>query len=62
MTREELFSIFKRPWRRSDEACGAVLDANGVQVLVVDVDNDRADTDVDALADLLVELVNGAEE
>ncbi len=59
MTREELFSVFPRPWRPSP-ACGAVLDNNGVQILVVDVDNDRADDDVRALVEVLVELANEA--
>lgn len=61
MTREELFSVFPRPWRRSERDCGVVLDANGVEVLTVDSNNDRADDDVDTLADLLVELANDAE-
>jgi len=62
MTREELFSIWPRPWRLSEEDVGVVLDANGVEVLTVDTTNDRADNDVVALAELLVELGNGAEE
>ena len=59
MTREELFSAFPRPWRLDDEEAGAVLCADGFQVLVVDA------VEVDdsiALAELVVDLVNGAEQ
>lgn len=62
MTREELFSVFPRPWRRSTIDCGVILDAKGVEILTVDTNQDRADVDVDALVDCLVELGNGAEE
>lgn len=58
MTEEELFSVFPRPWRTSEVECGAVLDANGVEVLTVDTPNDRADVDVQALAELIVEIGN----
>ena len=60
MTREELFSVFPRPWR--DDGPGIILDAYGNDVLVIDVNRDREHEDVVALTDLLVELVNGAEE
>ena len=63
MTREELFVLFPRPWKASDDHDpGVILDAEGEIVLTVDPDRDREDEDVGALADLLVELVNGAEE
>jgi hypothetical protein len=62
MTHEELFSIWPRPWRLSEEDVGVVLDANGIEVLTVDTNNDHADVDVVALAELLVELGNETEE
>lgn len=62
MTREELFSVFPRPWRLSPEDGGVVLCADGSEALTVNTLGDRADYDVTALAELLVELVNAAEE
>jgi hypothetical protein len=61
MTREELFSAFPRPWRLSPDEIGAVLDANGAEVLQVDTLRDRFDEDVAALAEVLVDLGNAAE-
>lgn len=62
MTREELFSVFPRPWRLSEEDVGVVLAADGTEVLTVDSINSKADVDCIALAELLVDLGNGAEE
>jgi hypothetical protein len=62
MTREELFSAFPRPWRFDPAAPGLVLDANGREVLTVDVLGEREDEDVIALAEVIVELGNAAEE
>jgi hypothetical protein len=62
MTREELFSVFKRPWRLSNTELGSIRDANDAVVLQVDPDREREDDDVHALAELTVDLVNEAEE
>ena len=62
MTREELFSVFPRPWRISQETSGSVVDANGAEVLVVDHNCERDDDDVLGLIELLVDLGNQAEE
>jgi hypothetical protein len=62
MTREELFSMFPRPWRLSDDEAGAVLDKTGAEVFQVDTQHVRSDDDVIAVADLIVALVNGTEE
>mgnify|MGYP001111765988 CR=1 FL=1 len=62
MTREELFSIWPRPWRLSKRSAGVVLAANGSEVFTVDTPNVHDDRDAIALAELLVELGNGAEE
>lgn len=62
MTSEELFSVFPRPWRLSEEELGVALCADGSEAFVVDTNRERTDEDVFALAELIVELVNGAEE
>jgi hypothetical protein len=61
MTREELFSAFPRPWRLDANEAGVIVDANGDQVLVVDVERERDDMDVHALAEVLVELGNSCD-
>lgn len=61
MTREELFSVFPRPWRLSEKNIGVVLAANGRDVLTVDVNNERDDEDVIAMAEVLRDLGNAAE-
>lgn len=62
MTREELFSVFPRPWRLSEEDVGVVLAADGSEVLTVDTTNRREEIDVIALAELLMDLGNEAEQ
>ena len=62
MTREELFSAFPRPWKLDKKAPGLVLDAEGKEVCVVDVWNDREDDEVVAMAEVIVELGNAAED
>lgn len=62
MTREELFSVFPRPWRLSEEDVGVVLCADGSEALTVNTLGDRADEDVIALAELVTDLVNACEE
>lgn len=62
MTREELFTAFPRPWRLAEDYPGVVLDAAGRDVLTVDSNGERAYDDVVAMAELLVDLGNGAEE
>lgn len=61
MTREELFSVFPRPWRLSTEDIGVVLDADGKGVITVDVNGERDDEDVIALAEVLTDIGNDAE-
>lgn len=62
MTREELFSIFPRPWRLSEEDIGVVLCADGSEALTVDTVGDRENEDCIALAELVTDLVNACEE
>jgi hypothetical protein len=61
MTREELFSAFKRPLRVSETEIGNIHAADGTVVLQVDPEREHEDDDVAALAELIVELVNAAE-
>lgn len=62
MTREELFSVFRRPWRLSEADIGVVLCADGSEALTVNTLGDRDDEDVIALTELVCDLVNEAEE
>ena len=62
MTRDQLFAEFPPPWRLSSAAPGVVFDAAGREVLTVDSNGERDIDDVVALAELLVDLGNGAEE
>jgi hypothetical protein len=62
MTREELFYAFPRPVRFSDDHYCGLVDANGGTLLIIDPEGNRDEDDVIALAELLVEPINGAEE
>lgn len=62
MTREELFSVFPRPWRLCAAETGTVLDARSHPVLTVDQNRECTDEDVLALAELITDLVNEADE
>jgi hypothetical protein len=62
MTRKELFGAFPRPWRLDyldDEERPDVVDANGYMVAFIAADPMAKQN---ALVQLLVDLVNGAEE
>jgi hypothetical protein len=61
MTREELFSVFPRPWRLSEEGIGVVLCADGSEALTIDTTGNRDNDDVIAIAELVTDLVNAAE-
>lgn len=62
MTHEELFSVFPRPWRLSEEDIGVILCADGSEALTIDTMRDCEDDDAIAIAELLVDLVNGVEQ
>lgn len=48
----------KLPLTRSRECIATLVDAEGRDVLTIDVNNDRPDADVDALAQLIMTIVN----
>jgi hypothetical protein len=61
MTREELFSAFPRPWRSG--CLGVILCADRSEALTVDTMHARDyDEDVEALAELIVDLGNDVPE
>lgn len=62
MTREELFSAFRRPWRLLDEEPGVILDANGAEIVRVLGPDGTFEEDQSAMAEIIVDLVNAAEE
>jgi len=62
MTLEELLSEFPRPWRLSSASPGVVFDAAGREVLTVDSNGERDEDVVIHLAEVIRDLVNGAEE
>jgi hypothetical protein len=62
MTREELFSVFPRPWRLSREEIGVVLAADGTEVLTVDTVHICEDEQAIALAKLIIEWSQEADE
>lgn len=52
----------KLPLRPSDTEIGSIVDADGVEICVVDVHRDRPDDEVRAIVNLIVEAVNAKQE
>ncbi|MCJ8517795.1 MAG: hypothetical protein V7774_09070 [Pseudorhizobium pelagicum] len=48
----------KLPLARSPDCLATLVDADGRDVLTLDVNNDRPDADVEALAQLILTIIN----
>ncbi len=48
----------KLPLSRSPDCIATLVDANGQDVLTLDVNNTRPDADVEALAELILTIIN----
>ncbi|CDX26918.1 conserved hypothetical protein [Mesorhizobium plurifarium] len=52
----------KLPLRVSATEIGSIVDADGIEVCVVDVHRDRSDEEVSAIASMIVDAVNAKQE
>ena len=60
MTLSDLFYRRPRPWRRSHDTPGVVLDSHGKEVCCVDTMGNMTDEEANEMAQAIVELGNGA--
>lgn len=60
MTRAELFALFPRPWRMSSDDWAVIFDEQGETIARINFREGSA-TANDELAELIIELVNGAQ-
>jgi|GEM_PF-5664790 len=50
----------KLPLARSPDCIATIVDADGRDVFTLDVNNDRADADVEALAEIILTIINSS--
>lgn len=52
----------KLPLRASATEIGSIVDADGIEICVVDVHRDRSDDEVTTIVNLIVDAVNAKQE